>query len=116
MLGLCQGLSLGGGERRIITGVLCGRAGGYIALVIGCSNAGCFFRGELRAVALAPAVLAMSQVILMFRGEHIECLGRSQTGSDVRGDYLRDCDFRRFAGTPLRLLVTGFLVSAASNR
>jgi len=24
--------------------------------------------------------------------------------SDVRGDYLRDCDFRRFAGTPLRLL------------
>jgi len=29
--------------------------------------------------------------------------------SDVRGDYLRDCDFRRFAGTPLRLLVTGFV-------
>ena len=36
--------------------------------------------------------------------------------SDVRGDYLRDCDFRRFAGTPLRLLVTGFLVLAASNK
>ncbi|HWX56557.1 MAG TPA: hypothetical protein VN176_18385, partial [Verrucomicrobiae bacterium] len=36
--------------------------------------------------------------------------------SDVRGDYLRDCDFRRFAGTPLRLLVTGFVVSAASNK
>ena len=35
--------------------------------------------------------------------------------SDVRGDYLRDCDFRRFAGTPLRLLVTGFVVSAASS-
>jgi len=35
--------------------------------------------------------------------------------SDVRGDYLRDCDFRRFAGTPLRLLVTGFEVLAASN-
>ena len=35
---------------------------------------------------------------------------------DVRGDYLRDCDFRRFAGTPLRLLVTGFLVLAASNK
>ena len=35
--------------------------------------------------------------------------------SDVRGDYLRDCDFRRFAGTPLRLLVMGFGVLAASN-
>jgi hypothetical protein len=23
--------------------------------------------------------------------------------SDVRGDYLRDCDFRRFADPPLRL-------------
>jgi hypothetical protein len=34
----------------------------------------------------------------------------------VRGDYLRDCDFRRFAGTPLRLLVTGFVVLAASNK
>src|SRR5437762_7592732 len=36
--------------------------------------------------------------------------------SDVRGDYLRDCDFRRFAGTRLRLLVTGFVVLAASNK
>ena len=36
--------------------------------------------------------------------------------SNVRGDYLRDCDFRRFAGTPLRLLVTGFVVLAASNK
>src|SRR6476646_2124842 len=36
--------------------------------------------------------------------------------SDVRGDYLRDRAFRRFAGTPLRLLVTGFLVLAASNK
>jgi hypothetical protein len=36
--------------------------------------------------------------------------------SDVRGDYLRDCDFRRFAGTPLRLLVTGFVVLAAPNK
>ena len=35
--------------------------------------------------------------------------------SDVLGDYLRDCDFRRFAGTLLRLLFTSFLVSAASN-
>jgi trans-2,3-dihydro-3-hydroxyanthranilate isomerase len=32
------------------------------------------------------------------------------------GDYLRGRSFRRFAGTLLRLLVTGFLVSAASNR
>jgi len=32
------------------------------------------------------------------------------------GDYLRDCEFRRFAGTPLRLLVTGFVVLAASNK
>ena len=36
--------------------------------------------------------------------------------SDVRGDYLRDCDFRRFASTLLRLLFTSFLVSAASNK
>jgi len=36
--------------------------------------------------------------------------------SDVRGDYLRVCDFRRFAGTPLRLLVTGFVVLPASNK
>src|SRR5256885_8562865 len=36
--------------------------------------------------------------------------------SDVCGDYLRDCDFRRFAGIPLRLLVTGFVVLAASNK
>ena len=36
--------------------------------------------------------------------------------SDVRGDYLRDCDFRRFAGTPLRLLATGFVELAASNK
>ena len=36
--------------------------------------------------------------------------------SDVRGDYLRDCDLRRYARTLLRLLVTGFLVSAASNK
>src|SRR6478609_7287121 len=35
---------------------------------------------------------------------------------DVRGDYLRDCDFRRFAGTALRLLVTGLVVLAASNK
>jgi len=32
------------------------------------------------------------------------------------GDYLRGRAARRFAGTLLRLLVTGFLVSAASNR
>ena len=31
------------------------------------------------------------------------------------GDYLRGRASRRFAGTPLRLLVTGFVVSAASN-
>src|SRR5207247_2319126 len=31
------------------------------------------------------------------------------------GDYLRGRAFRRFAGTLLRLLVAGFVVSAASN-
>jgi hypothetical protein len=36
--------------------------------------------------------------------------------SDVRGGYLRDRDFRRFAGAPLRLLVTGFVALAASNK
>ena len=36
--------------------------------------------------------------------------------SDVRGDYLRDYDFRRFAGTTLLRVVTGFLVSAALNK
>ncbi len=32
------------------------------------------------------------------------------------GDYLRGRAFRRFAGKPLPLLVTGFLVLAASNK
>src|SRR5690349_22163986 len=36
--------------------------------------------------------------------------------SDVRGDYWRARAFRRFAGTLLRLLATGFLVLAASNK
>ena len=35
--------------------------------------------------------------------------------SDAR-DYLRDCDLRRFAGTFLRPLATGFVVLAASNK
>ena len=35
--------------------------------------------------------------------------------SDWRGDYLRDCDFRRFAGTLLRLPVTAFLLLPGSN-
>ena len=32
------------------------------------------------------------------------------------GDYLRGRASRRFAGTRLRLLVTGFVVFAASNK
>jgi hypothetical protein len=36
-------------------------------------------------------------------------------GSAMSGDYLGGRAARRFAGTPLRCLVTGFLVSAASN-
>src|ERR1700678_2045427 len=34
---------------------------------------------------------------------------------DMSGDYLGGRAARRFAGTPLRCLVTGFVVSAASN-
>src|SRR5262245_41069116 len=34
----------------------------------------------------------------------------------LRRGYLRDGAFRRFAGTPLRLRVAGFVVSAASNK
>jgi hypothetical protein len=33
----------------------------------------------------------------------------------LRGDYLRDCDFRRCAGTPSRPLFMGFGVSATSS-
>src|SRR5215831_3136273 len=33
-----------------------------------------------------------------------------------RDDYFRDCDFRRFARTRFRLLVTGFVVLADSNK
>src|SRR5437660_5461191 len=37
-------------------------------------------------------------------------------GRAMLGDYLRGRAARRFAGALLRFLVTGFLVSAASNR
>jgi hypothetical protein len=43
-------------------------------------------------------------------------VGRFLTVDCSRRLYLRDCDFRRFAGTRLRLLVTGFVVLAASNK
>ena len=50
------------------------------------------------------------------RSMEVDLLNYAFAISDVRGDYLRDCDFRRFAGTPLQLLVTGFVVLAASNK
>jgi hypothetical protein len=39
----------------------------------------------------------------------------AQIEQAMLGDYLRDRAARRFAGTPLRCLVTGFVVSAASS-
>src|SRR5205807_2062332 len=39
----------------------------------------------------------------------------AQLQQATSSDYLRGRAFRRFAGTTLRLLVTGFFVSAASN-
>ena len=36
--------------------------------------------------------------------------------SDVHDDYLRDCDFPPIRGHTLQLLVTGFVVLAASNK
>ena len=44
------------------------------------------------------------------------CRRSRRSFAPVLGDYLRGRAFGRFAGTLLRLLVTGFLVSAASNR
>jgi hypothetical protein len=46
----------------------------------------------------------------------VDLLKKAFEISVVRGDYLRCRAFRRFGGTPLLLLVTGFVVSAASNR
>src|SRR6476620_10867164 len=48
------------------------------------------------------------------REQHVPKTAQLQHATS--GDYLRDRAFRRFAGTPLRLLVTGFLVLAASNK
>src|SRR6476619_2152557 len=42
-------------------------------------------------------------------------LKTAQLQQATSGDYLGGRAARRFAGTPLRCLVTGFLVSAASN-
>src|SRR5437879_9141176 len=42
-------------------------------------------------------------------------LKTAQLQQAMSGDYLGGRAFRRFAGTLLRLLVTGFLVLAASN-
>src|SRR5438132_10830922 len=43
-------------------------------------------------------------------------MSSSPLSSNKRWDYLGGRAFRRFAGTLLRLLVTGFLVLAASNK
>src|SRR5438552_11686847 len=43
-------------------------------------------------------------------------LKTAQLQQAMSGDYLGGRAFRRFAGTLLRLLVTGFLVLAASNK
>jgi len=42
-------------------------------------------------------------------------LKTAQLQQAMSGDYLGGRAARRFAGTPLRCLVTGFVVSAASN-
>jgi len=42
-------------------------------------------------------------------------LGALMLRQAMSGDYLGNRAARRFAGTPLRCLVTGFVVSAASN-
>src|SRR3984893_16046710 len=47
------------------------------------------------------------------RGQNV--LKTAQLQQAMSGDYLGGRAARRFAGTPLRCLVTGFLVSAASN-
>src|ERR1700686_5163756 len=47
------------------------------------------------------------------RGQNV--LKTAQLQQAMSGDYLGGRPARRFAGTPLRCLVTGFVVSAASN-
>src|ERR1700737_3803242 len=47
------------------------------------------------------------------RGQNV--LKTAQLQQAKSGDYLGGRAARRFAGTPLRCLVTGFVVSAASN-
>src|SRR5690348_2978702 len=48
------------------------------------------------------------------RGQNV--LKTAQLQQAMSGDYLGGRAARRFGGTPLRCLGTGFLVSAASNR
>src|SRR6202041_3164959 len=52
---------------------------------------------------------------LRFGVEGQNVLETAQLRQAMSGDYLGGRAARRFAGTPLRRLVTGFVVSAASN-
>ena len=55
---------------------------------------------------------------IRFSGQARSCAnaGGERPATAVVGDYLLGRAFRRFAGTSLRLLITGFVVSAASNK
>jgi hypothetical protein len=59
-----------------------------------------------------------AHVYAALRPGHGSCAnaGGERPATAVLGDYLRGRAFRRFAGTRLRLLVTGFMVSADSNK
>src|SRR5205807_9223325 len=61
---------------------------------------------------------ALSRIVLGLHSSRSRLGSRCQLqlGRAMLGDYLRGRAARRFAGALLRLLVTGFLVSAASNR
>src|SRR5262249_25228403 len=69
--------------------------------------------------ALAPELLheqLLGHVLGNHGDERVGAVLRNEGDARERAPLRRDCDFRRFAGTPLGLLVTGFVVLAASNK
>ena len=67
-------------------------------------------RERLRALRKGPTG---KEAPIKDRGQNV--LKTTELQQAMSGDYLGGRAGRRFAGTPLRCLVTGFLVSAASN-
>jgi hypothetical protein len=74
---------------------------------VACSHAGGLHAGKRLTASLEPDGPGTTS--------RTKCAQDRSAARAMSGDYLGGRAARRFAGTPLRCLVTGFLVSAASN-